>query len=60
MDFEILKRLISLTEKTGEQSWVIDGGYHLGTFSQQILNQIPELKILGFEPDTETLDKAKK
>lgn len=56
---KILKQLIDLIPSTGSEKWIIDGGCHIGRFSNEAIKELPETNVLAFEPDPESWILAK-
>jgi FkbM family methyltransferase len=56
-DFAVLRALVALAAR-GERVTVVDGGFHLGSYSRGVLKTWPGARIIGFEPDPETHSAA--
>lgn len=52
------KHLLALFPGCDGPLWIVDGGCNTGRFSQQALLEFPDCRILAFEPDPASSDKA--
>jgi FkbM family methyltransferase len=57
---EIARKLINLLPASEKQSWIVDGGCHVGIFSGWAIKLFPSSNVLSFEPDPDSWANAQK
>ena len=51
--FDVLRPLVELAGPRDAPKTVVDGGFHRGGFTRQVLQAWPASRVVGFEPDPE-------